>query len=83
VRNLREEFINIGGNVLFETLLEDLKIEGGKVIEAITASGGIEADYVIIAPGHSAYETYRMLLRRGVQFRTKNFALGSRKAIIA
>jgi hypothetical protein len=78
VRNLREQFINIGGNVLFETLLEDLKIEGGKVLEAITASGRIEADYFIVAPGHSAFETYRMLIRRGVAFRTKNFALGSR-----
>ncbi len=78
VRNLRDEFLSIGGSVLFETMLEDLKIENGKVIEAITASGGIEADYFIIAPGHSAYETYRMLIRRGVEFRTKNFALGSR-----
>ena len=78
VRNLRDQFINIGGSVLFETMLEDLKIEDGKVIEAITASGGIEADYFIIAPGHSAFETYRMLIRRGVAFRTKNFALGSR-----
>jgi hypothetical protein len=78
VRNLREEFINIGGTVLFETRLEDLKIEDGKVTEAITASGGIEADYFIIAPGHSAFETYRMLIKRGVAFRTKNFALGSR-----
>ena len=78
VRNLRDQFIHIGGSVLFETMLEDLKIEDGKVIEAITASGGIEADYFIIAPGHSAFETYRMLIRRGVAFRTKNFALGSR-----
>ena len=29
--------MNIGGTVLFETLLEDLKIKDGKVIEAITA----------------------------------------------
>ena len=78
VKNLREEFLNAGGTVLFETFLEDLKIENGKVIEAVTTSGGIEADYFIIAPGHSAYETYRMLIRRGVRFRTKNFAIGSR-----
>ena len=78
VRNLREEFLNIGGRILFETILEDLKIKDGNVIEAIIPSGGIAADYVIIAPGHSAYETYRMLIRRGVRFRTKNFALGSR-----
>lgn len=78
VRNLRDAFSDIGGSVLFETMLEDLKIKDGKVIEVITTSGGIEADYFIIAPGHSAYETYRMLISRGVQFRTKNFAIGSR-----
>jgi uncharacterized protein len=33
---------------------------------------------LFIAPGHSAFETYRMLMRRGVPFRTKNFAMGSR-----
>jgi len=78
VANLRSEFLDIGGTVLFETLLEDIKVEGGRVVETVTASGGIEADYCIIAPGHSAYETYRMLIRRGVGFRTKPFALGSR-----
>ena len=78
VRDLREEFINIGGSVLFETRLEDLKIKDGRVLEAITASGGLAADYFIIAPGHSAFETYRMLIRRGIAFRTKNFALGCR-----
>lgn len=78
VRNLREEFLNIGGSVLFETIMEDLRIEDGKVVEAVTSSGGIEADNFIIAPGHSAYETYRMLIRRNVKFRTKSFAIGSR-----
>ncbi len=78
VKNLRDAFSALGGRMIFHTLLEDLKIENGKVIEAITSSGSMEADYFIIAPGHSAYETYRMLIRRGVQFRTKNFALGSR-----
>lgn len=78
VKRLRADFLNIGGRVLFETLLEDLKIEDQAVCEAITTSGRIEADELIIAPGHSAYDTYRMLIRRGVKFRTKNFAIGSR-----
>ncbi|MFH1593247.1 MAG: FAD-dependent protein [Candidatus Omnitrophota bacterium] len=78
VTRLREDFLNIGGRVLFETLLEDLKVENKKVHEAITPSGGIEADEFIIAPGHSAYETYRMLVKRGVKFRTKSFAIGCR-----
>ena len=78
VEKLREKFLNIGGKVFFETLLEDLKIENGRVSEAVTTSGIFAADEFIIAPGHSAYETYRMLIKRGVGFCTKNFAIGCR-----
>ena len=78
VSRLREDFLNIGGRVLFETLLEDLKIENQIAREVVTTSGEIQADEFIIAPGHSAYETYRMLIKKGVKFRTKNFAIGSR-----
>lgn len=78
VANLREAFLRLGGTVFFETLLEDLKIKKGRVIEATTTRGGMEADHLVVAPGHSAYETYRMLIRRGVSFRTKNFAIGCR-----
>jgi uncharacterized FAD-dependent dehydrogenase len=78
VRNLREEYRRMGGTLLFETLLTGLATGEGKVTAAITAGGEIVGDYFFIAPGHSAYETYRMLMRSGVPFRTKNFALGSR-----
>lgn len=78
VRNLRDTFTGIGGRILFETMLEDLDIQNLRVVKAVTASGGIEADYCIVAPGHSAHDTYRMLMQRGVRFRTKHFALGCR-----
>ncbi len=78
VRNLRRDFLEAGGTLLFETLLEDLKITGGRVSEAATSSGSLEGDYFVIASGHSAYETYRMLIRRGIRFQPKNFALGCR-----
>ena len=78
VKNLRTEFQNLGGEVLFETLLEDIKVKDGTVVKAVTSAGDIEADKFIIAPGHSAFETYRMLMANDVQFRTKNFAIGCR-----
>jgi uncharacterized protein len=78
VKNLRNEYENIGGKMLFETMLEDIRVKDGKVTEAITSAGVLPLDVLFIAPGHSAYETYRMLMRRGVAFRTKNFAIGSR-----
>ncbi len=78
VRNLREEYIRLGGTIRFETLLTGLDIKEGTVQAAISTAGEIRGDYFFIAPGHSAYETYRMLMKAGVPFRTKNFALGSR-----
>ena len=78
VANLRHDFVKNGGEILFETMLEDIKIEQNKVVEIITSVGSKTADYLIVAPGHSAFETYRMLIHRGVQFRTKNFAIGFR-----
>ncbi len=78
VKNLRMHFQDLGGEVLFETMLEDIVIKNGRVTEVITSRGTLHAGALFIASGHSAYETYRMLIRHGIPFRTKNFALGSR-----
>jgi uncharacterized protein len=78
VKNLREQFIELGGAILFETCLTDLVIKDGKVKAAITTDGTHEADIFVLATGHSSYETFRMLINRGVPFRPKNFALGFR-----
>ncbi len=78
VQNLRVQFESLGGKFLFDTLLEDVVFKNSKITEVVTSRGNLPAAAVFIAPGHSAYETYRMLIRRGIQFRTKNFAVGSR-----
>jgi len=77
-QNLRRNFRDIGGKILFETKLKDLTIKQNRVASATTSNGEIAADVFFIAPGHSAYDTYRMLIKRGVQFRAKNFAIGCR-----
>ncbi len=78
VKNLRTAFENLGGKILFETMLKDIVVKNSKITDAVTSHGILPADALFIAPGHSAYETYRMLMQRGVQFRAKNFAIGSR-----
>ncbi|HYW94252.1 MAG TPA: FAD-dependent monooxygenase, partial [Bacteroidales bacterium] len=78
VKALRQQYRELGGNILFETRLDDLFIEKDKVVAAITNRGEYVADRFILATGHSAFETFRMLMRHGVKFRPKNFAIGSR-----
>lgn len=78
VANLRKQFLENGGLFLFDTQLEDIKVKGKRVDKIVCNTGEIEADHVVLATGNSAYDTYRMLINRGVQFGTKNFAIGHR-----
>jgi len=78
VATLRTQFEDLGGKILFETMLTDIVVRNSKVSEVVTSAGSLPTDALFIAPGHSAYETYEMLISRGVPFRTKNFAIGSR-----
>jgi len=77
-RNLRAEYQQLGGEIQFNTMLLDLIVKGGRVTGAVTSRGTMDVSQVVVASGHSAYETYRMLINRGVAFQTKNFALGCR-----
>jgi len=78
VPNLREKFHASGGTILFDTMLVDIEVKNNKVKAVLTSSGKLPADHVVLATGHSAYDTYRMLMKRGVAFGTKNFAIGHR-----
>jgi uncharacterized FAD-dependent dehydrogenase len=78
VANLRQQYIKNGGTFLFDTQVKDLIIKGNRAQGIVTDKGEMEADHVVLATGHSAYDTYRMLIEKGLQFGTKNFAIGHR-----
>jgi uncharacterized protein len=76
--NLRKKLIDLGGEIIFENQLEDIIPQNTLIKKIKTSKGEIEADFFIAAIGHSATETYRMLINRNVPFQTKNFAIGMR-----
>ena len=78
VKKLRQDFCDLGGKVLFKTMFEGFKAEKGKVSAVLSEKGEIEADYLLVAPGLAAFETYRMMIKNGVAFKTKSFAIGYR-----
>ncbi|AVQ19344.1 NAD(P)/FAD-dependent oxidoreductase [Fusobacterium mortiferum] len=83
VKNLREKIKSLGGKFFFNHRLENIHIKNGKIsgIDIINSTG--EKEYhsfnsVILAIGHSARDTYRMLHKNGVQMESKPFAIGAR-----
>ena len=82
VKAMREALIALGGEVRFEHQLYALHAEGGQLtgITVMTETGPyeLECDTLILAPGHSARDTFKMLYDFGLPMERKNFAIGVR-----
>jgi len=68
-----------GATFRFRARLADIAFRDGAVAAAILDSGEeIPCDALVLAPGHSARDTFEMLHRHGVAMRQKAFAMGVR-----
>ena len=77
-RNFRRKIEAAGGEYRFGCRLESLAVTDGRVTGVGTSSGFIPTNHVLLAIGHSARDTYEMLLAAGVPLRPKAFQLGLR-----
>lgn len=79
VAELRESIIAAGGEVHFNTRVDDLVLEGDRVRGVVLASGEkVYGEAVILATGHSARDIFEMLYRRDILIEAKPYALGLR-----
>jgi uncharacterized FAD-dependent dehydrogenase len=79
VTAMRKEILALGGEVRFEARVTDLLIEGGRIEGVVLENGEtVRSRHVVLALGHSARDTVRMLHRRGVFIEAKPFAVGLR-----
>jgi len=79
VEKMRATIQELGGEIRFQSRVEDIDIENGQVRGVILAGGErIPSDYVVLAVGHSARDTFRMLYQRGVYIEAKPFSIGFR-----
>lgn len=84
VTNIRAMIENLGGKVLFNTEFIDFETKNGvlsavKMRDLITCGQKIiKTKAVILAVGHSAVSTYKLLKKKNVQMKQKPFAIGVR-----
>ena len=82
VRRLREELLSLGCDVRFGHKLAGLDIRSGALAGlTVEGPGGaypLPCDALVLSPGHSARDTFRMLLDAGVPMAPKPFAIGVR-----
>ena len=78
VKNIREEIKSRGGEVHFNSKVEGITRENGRVKSVIVNGEEILADEVIFAIGHSSRDTYKMLFENEVFMEAKPFSIGVR-----
>jgi len=79
VEHMRQSITNLGGEIRFQSRVVDIDIIDGQVCGVVLASGErMAADHVVLALGHSARDTFKMLHERGVYIEPKPFSVGFR-----
>jgi len=78
VANLRKKVIQLGGEFLFNTKLTDINVRDNKLYSVVLNGREFPTNIMILAPGHSARDTFEMLFAKGLSFQQKPFSVGVR-----
>ena len=78
VQNIRKRIIELGGEVRFNSQVTGLREAQGQLTGLEVGEEVIPCTSAILAIGHSARDTFEMLLNRGISMEPKPFAMGVR-----
>ena len=79
VKNIRNDFLSLGGQIFFETLVTDIRLNPDSCVKAVVCGDKeYPCDFCVLAIGHSARDTFYMLKSLGVSMQPKPFAVGFR-----
>ncbi len=77
--NMRNQMIQWGGEIRFQSKVTSLVSENNHITGVIVnEQEKIPSEYVILAPGHSARDTFSVLYETGIKMEAKPFAIGMR-----
>ncbi len=68
----------LGGRVMYRCRLDGIFENADGTVVAQTTSGPISCSALVLAPGHSARDTYAMLMKQGYAVEAKPFSVGVR-----
>ena len=79
VEEMRKNIIELGGEIRFQSRVDDIEIESGQVQGVVLQNGErIATHHLVLAVGHSARDTFEMIHKRGIYIEAKPFSIGFR-----
>lgn len=79
VEKMRQTIIDLGGEVRFESRVDDILLKDNQV-QGVTLKSGetLQTNHLVLAVGHSARDTFEMIHRKGIYIEAKPFSIGFR-----
>ncbi|MDO8962663.1 MAG: NAD(P)/FAD-dependent oxidoreductase [Methylophilus sp.] len=79
VEEMRNTIKTLGGEIRFESRVDDIHIENQQV-QGVTLQSGefIATNHLVLAVGHSARDTFEMVYKKGIYVEAKPFSIGFR-----
>lgn len=80
VVSVRKEIEALGGEFMFESCFTGFRAEASRLssVEINDGAQVVDAEVMIVAPGHSARDTFKMLWESGIEMSPKAFSIGAR-----
>jgi len=78
VQTMLDTIVSLGGEVIYRCRLDGFARHPDGSFTAVTTRGEIPCGLIVLAPGHSARDTYRMLLRKNMMLEPKPISVGVR-----
>ena len=78
ITSIRKEIESLGGEVHFNTALTGLEQKNGQITGIFTTKGSFACEALVFAVGHSARDTFAMLMDSGLVLECKPFSVGFR-----
>ncbi len=79
LEEMRKTIESLGGEIRFESRVDDIEIEDSEVQGVVLQTGErIATNHLILAVGHSARDTFEMLYKKGIYIEAKPFSIGFR-----
>jgi len=78
VQNIRQRIVSLGGEVRFNSQVTGIRKENGQLTGVEVNGETVPCDRAVLAIGHSARDTFEMLLGSGISMEPKPFSMGVR-----
>lgn len=78
VKAIRERIISLGGKIYFNSEIDEFDIKNDTLVSVSSKDMNVNCQSLILAIGHSARQTFKKLLDKGIFIENKAFSIGAR-----